>query len=793
MTLNCLLQDANATAKAKSAVSQAGRKLDNAGKFVGVGAVSKILKGHGIEINNDAIAFLYKEVFNSQINTNINFETDEALDSFKTKPTPLKEEIKNGFISKGFSKKNNLGRVIMDWKSLMNGKTETEIRNAIQSLGLNLSQKEENNLLEDLQHEWSLILRNVLEKATKVKNISTEQKTAIGRLAQILSLNATDQFENIYNEAIAKIIGISPSKIDSINRIKEMKKKLDIMSANPYAMGSNLEKDLQDALDKVIYDAQSSFDKNGGIGKNAYAAVNIVSKMYDATAMAILNNVNGIVQNVISGLTATLIKNKAKQNHETTEIARAYFTNVAVHNKTGFGSATTTFTGQTDVIKDITNFLLPKSMEDKTSGKVAKGFVNALMGVTALNGADSLFKAKMSWITFLENAETILMKRRKIGVEEARKILNEQMFGESWDKAKEKAKNNIDDMNSKGAEIPVTDATIKIFASDIIRFQLVENKILTIDDLNNAWDASIKSAGHSLGHVANNGFSNMLNLGRSHIMSSLQTALRNGDYGNAIKWAMMDIVGFKIIGRFVGGGLNWVVLASEYAGGGVIRGGVGLMINKNKKLEHIADPKTTNTDIKNALYNNQKNWDRINRGLIGGVTLLAFALMFTDDEDEKREIIEWLNNHETTKEMFLKVVPSLIALYFVHLDEMNEKDEPLDLGEDAMSRTMKDVSNLHKYSKERAFALSLFNQRIDGDVEKFIKSLNDTEKAKEIRGKMLGQFLPLNPFPTRSAVKFLDWNNEIHDYLKDKTEGKTKGFLEGAGYFKKTKEEIEDK
>jgi len=797
MTLNCLLQDAQAIKHAKDAISHAGRKLDSSKEKVSIKNIQKILSKEGIHLNNETIADLYGEVFNQEIDKNANFETSQDVAKVKGTPTPISKKITDAFL-KDFSKENKKGEKVLDWKKLMNGKTETEKRDAIDSLGLNLSQNETNELLDRMNKQWSLILAKSFEKATKTKNISNTQRNAIQKLAEIVTLNAEEEFENTYNEAIAKTIGVSSKRTEIIKKIRGLKKKLDLISNNPNAVDSVLAKQVQDDINELIHEANTSFENSGSL-----SMANAISKWVDLSLMAMLNNVGGVAQNILTGLSSLVtrgaydvLNGNTKTNEIGTDVGLAYLANVSVHNATGFGDVSTTFSGQNDAVKSLTKIV---TRGGKGIGsKAFNSIVNLITGVTFLNGADAGIKAKASWMRFIENSEKLLMARRNIGIKEARKILNEQLFGKSWEDMKGKAKKTIEELNAKGADIEVTDATITILASDMIRMQLVDNRILTQDDVINAWESSVKVAGLSMGHVSNNPLSTMMNLGRRSTQSEIEKQIKQGNYKSAALLTLGDIIAFKVLGKFVGGGTNWMILTAETAGLGIVTGGIGLMIpsTKLKNLQHISSPSVTNKDIRDYLIKRQKNIDALTRGTTGLAIIALFLLLNASDDDDKKELLSWFDKHPDVKKTAIKTLPSLLAWYMTYIDQAKQNQEsPNVFDKESMKEYKKDLSNIYKYNESRNYLLNMFNQRLDGGTlesvsKAYYKSINtDSEEKKKLAnqaiGNSIGRFFPLNPLPTRGIIKYIDYEDKIHNTIDESLSGFSKGFAEGSGIIKK--------
>lgn len=798
MTLKCILQDAQALQHAKSAIDSVGRKLTHLNKFVGVKEIQKELETKGINLNNDAIAKLYEEVFSGHIGAS-NFETQDRLNKYGTTPTALNPKFDKAFKDAGF--KTSKGG--LDWKGLMYQKTETELRDEIDNLNIRLSPKEVNELLDTLQGNWNLIVGNALKKASKISNPSPIQKNALNKLAEIINIDAQDGLEQSYTDAMAKVLGISNKRQDAIKKVKELGKSLDVINTNPTAMDSVMARDIKNQIDAIIHDANTSISTSKSL-----AAANFVSKWMDLALLSMVNNVNGVAQNILTGLSSMAtrgvydtIRGNTQRNTIGEKAGLAYLANVSTHNQSGFGEMSTQFGGRVDVVQSLTKMF---QKDGKSVGaKVANSIVNLVSGVTLLNGVDSAIKAKMAWQRFISNAEIIYSKQHNVSIKEARKVLNKEIFGKSWNDMLNQSRGIIEGLNRKGANISTTDSTISIFASDLIRAQLSDNKIMTDEMVHNAWNAAVKSAGMSMGHISNNPISTMVNYAINVSSAKIAKATKEGNYRYAALLTIGDLIAFKVFGKFMSGGSNWVILTLETAGMGLPSGFIGLVAKDEGKIKNISDPSVTNADIQKYLVMHQNAWDRIMRGSVGVALIGVFLLLNSDDEEDKRQILKWFNDHPELKKMAIKVLPSIIAWYITFADEMKNKGEKIDVfNDESWKENKKALSNTYKFSEQRNYLTNMVNQRLDGgNLESFISSSNKLdkaiesgdkdkiEKANQKFGETVGRFIPLNPLPTRGVAKYIDYKDEIHDLMLKELSGKAEGMAVGSGLIRKTDKE----
>jgi hypothetical protein len=153
-----------------------------------------------------------------------------------------------------------------------------------------------------------------------------------------------------------------------------------------------------------------------------------------------------------------------------------------------------------------------------------------------------------AWTRFISNGEEILMSDRKafdpatgkikdikgMTREQAQKNLNKEIFGQSWEQARVEAEKIMRNLNAKGADLRINKDTIERFTADVVKAQLLRNKVFTADEMKVAWDAATKTAGLEMGHVANNMFAKMLNHLKKGMDEKIEGYLTKGQYNQRI-------------------------------------------------------------------------------------------------------------------------------------------------------------------------------------------------------------------------------------------------------------------
>src|SRR5690606_11705381 len=111
------------------------------------------------------------------------------------------------------------------------------------------------------------------------------------------------------------------------------------------------------------------------------------------------------------------------------------------------------------------------------------------------------------------------------------------------------------------------------------------------------------------------------------IGDKLDTALKRGDYYTASQWKIIQGINMSFLNPFGNGGTNWMVIAAELTGFGVIR---ALPYYMKKKLSsnniEFEDYDITNFDdlraFEDAMQQERRKKIQMARGVVGAATTL---------------------------------------------------------------------------------------------------------------------------------------------------------------------------
>ncbi len=827
--LNCLIVDKAVINRIKQSLDNIANSMILADSNVVVTAKTLFnkMKAAGIDIDLQSVASIYSDVFADSIGVHKNFETYSELEAYKLVATPLNKSVKDILIAAGFSKELKNGNVILDWTKLMR-KSQDEINKEVrEAIIKSMPEATPQTVIDDvveqalkgLKSGWKQILSNAIikqQKKLRVRDnaVTKEQKNAVDKISDLYAEGLFDEFKDDYKNAMRKAVGVSGSDITTMALLDDLAKTANFMATSPYGTNNHLGTILQHKATAII--AQAKYEDANWVLK----ITQNIKGLFDFVLLKILNNPFNRLENYMSGAAGSLFgKNTyGTPEREIMELRSAVKRDIIRNGGNDFGEVNNLLQGDRNAIDKVRE-KLSKLLTGDDNNKATNWVYAQVMGTASLNAVDSYRKVSNTWIRFVSAMESILVSKG-LTKDEAKKQLHEQLFGkDKWKNATVKANDFIDEANKKGGyKIVKNEETIKRFAADIIKTELVESKLITNDEMQGAWNAGYKSAGREMGHVANNALTKGLTALKQKTGDEIDKSVKNKKYNAAALLILTDVVLNKIALKFLGGGTNWVILKLEKGGLGIVTGGLSrLRYSSSFSNKNIADlsPK----EMEQAIYEIQKSNDKLTRGTIGLITNVVLTTLIVgylskgDDDEEKRRkkrLLEWLDKHYQVQKLITKAAPLWIAAYLAKMQQDRVSWNKLD---DVFKKqpAVTYLQNLVNVNPE----YSLFNQGIKsipafsepvsekdynnqinskGKVINHRKSYSDylesEEKnqtsASENIGKLLGNYLDLNPLPT-SMIKgginiYKDITGQTAEYKKLEYENKKNAIL--AGYFK---------
>ena len=687
------------------------------------------------------------------------------------------KKYKNGI----FTKTDKNGNVKLNYDALSGHvKSEQDLRDnvkdALTDAGFNPA---DIGIIQDsLAEEFKDAYANILDKATK--KLQTKQdakerpiinKSDLERLAQLHALRA---FGSAHEKLIYELLGLTSKNQTAINKAEQIAQELNTMRDAGYVAGNQKERELNqmvnDLIDQARYDSAPA----------NYKRAKVISDIFSMANLSLLNNIKNRIENWAGG-EFEKFSQFAKRGFrfmpsEITALSKAYKSNMVENGGQSFGEMDMLFHGNTEISnkmrKKLLGWLDASSSESKE--KWINWTYNQVMGTAALNGIDTLNKVQNTWSRFITNMEKVLADADQTKTkQEIRNKLHEQLFGNvtdkngntitRWEDAENKARDLIATVenSASGSILKTTPQMIKMLAADIVKAELINNQVLTEDQLNASWDAAYKAAGRAMGHVSNNPVSQQLQLYNNKVHQDMQKALDEGNFGKAATLTYKNILVNKIALKFVGGATNWLVLNLE-------KTGLRLIIAPFEKGPSLKGVSSLSAEqMEEALYENQIAADKVARGWVGATIntalfLAIYAFVGGDSEENKKRRRELFNKIEKNKwgNKYINILPMYITAY-IAVQKQEKTKEGL-AGTLNPFRFSPLRNYLYSNLLNRNEAYSLDNQLITAlggifnNSNKTRTRNNKQHQGWETTGKILGNFFNVDPLPFRPFKDMTD-------------------------------------
>jgi len=546
----------------------------------------------------------------------------------------------------GFGKELANGKTILNWNKLAGGVGDIQdLRNNVDNV---LSKNGfSNDVIEgvknSLENEFNELLARTAEK--RLKQLDSRQNS-IGRTAEqksdlkrLSELNNLGIFNGSYEKLLNNILGVPDLQQQDIqdlhnlaNAASELYREVDKeLGSNIFA--SRHLQTIQRSIDSII--ARNINNKT-----RTLKVVSNIKAFMDVMLTGLLMRPFTILENLYSGIKEVLVPTVMGKglNKEDVEIYRKMLSDVAIRGQ-AFGEEIGNFSPQE---------LYTNTLKWKWKGGTAKekgnSIIHAIMipGRIGLMGFDSANKVVITNKVF-NNAIYQALTQNGKSKEDATKLMNEALYGENFEKSKERAKEMIEKVNTKLPDkykIPVNSRTITTFANDLVKHNLNANGALTNEVIEAAYKSSYHVAGYGLGHEANNTVSSAVRGYRTKRKQEEDRLIKEKDWNKVAMHRLKDTYTNGMILRFIGGATNWVYLrAQANLGLGLATGFLG---NWNGDID-FADKKTIQASIKDI----QGRRNMIARSVVGlSSTAIAYMIGFAlyrnegEDKDKKARLTE---------------------------------------------------------------------------------------------------------------------------------------------------------
>lgn len=553
----------------------------------------------------------------------------------------------------GFGKTLKNGTSILDWNKLAGeiGSIQ-DLRDNIETVlfknGYNQDVIE--GVKNSLENEFTELQGRILEKAenelSKRQTPTQRERTNKSDLRRLAELNNLGIFKSSYNKALYNLIGVDDLQQEDLNDLE----KIADAASNLYRevdknygseiFASRQFQTLQRYIDSII--ARNINNKTKSL--KVLAAI---KNFLDVYLTGLLSGPLTILENLWSGVKEMFVPTLmgAGINKEDAEIYRRTLADVVTRGQ-AFGEEVGSFAPRELYVNTLKWKWLGGTAKEKAESLLFALTIPARIG---LLGFDSANKVTITNKIF-KNSIYQALTQQGMGKEDAKKLMNEALYGQSFQDAKTQAKGMIERTNADLPDkhkIPINNNTITTLANDLVKANLNSNGAMTNDVLEAAYKSSYHVAGYGLGHEANNWFSKQVKGMRNTMQQEEDRLVKDKEWNKLAVHRLKSTFVNNMIVRFAAGASNWLYLRLQSGLGlGLVTGFLG---DWNKEIDF-----ESKTKIKQSIKDIQNSRNKIGRALIGtSATAFAYILYYalTDpkDEDDEKKLAELKRRLEELK------------------------------------------------------------------------------------------------------------------------------------------------
>lgn len=544
----------------------------------------------------------------------------------------------------GFGKELKNGKTIIDWNKLAGdiGSVQDIRDNVERVLSDNgYSQDVIDGVKNALVDEFTELQTRILEKADK--ELSKREKalervpTSKSDLRRLSELNNLGIFNGAHDKVLYDLLGVGELQQEDIQDLKQLAQA----ASNLYrevdknyggeVFASRQFQSLQRFIDSII--ARNINNKT-----KLLKTLSLIKNFFDVYLTGLLTGPLTILENLWSGVKEMFVPTimGAGLNKQDVELYWKMLSDVTSRGQQ-FGEEIGSFAPRELYVNTLSWKWKGSTVKEKAESLLFALTVPARVG---LLGFDSANKVTITNKTF-KNAILKALRQNGMNKEDAKKLINEALYGQSFEDAKTQAKELMEKTNNDLPDkykIPVNNNTIATLANDLVKANLNANGAITKEVLEAAYKSSYHVAGYGLGHEANNPLSGQIKSWRSNMRKEEERLAKEKDWDKLAMHRLKSTFVNNIVIRFTAGATNWLYLRIQSAGLGLATGFMGDW-NKDIDFESKESIQQSIKDIQNAR-------NKIGRALVGiSYMTLSYMIYYAisggdDDEDKKNKLTE---------------------------------------------------------------------------------------------------------------------------------------------------------
>jgi hypothetical protein len=546
----------------------------------------------------------------------------------------------------GFGKTLSNDTTILDWNKLAGGiGSVQDIRdNVEQVLSDNgYSQDVIDGVKNALISEFTELQTRILEKADKElakrEKALEREPTSKSDLRRLAELNNLGIFNGTHDRVLYDLLGVGELQQADIEDLKQ----IAIAASNLYrevdknygseVFASRQFQALQRFIDNII--ARNINNKT-----KLLKALSLIKNFFDVYLTGLLTGPLTILENLWSGVKEMFVPTimGAGINKQDAQLYWKMLADVTSRGQQ-FGEEIGSFAPRE---------LYVNSLQWKWKGSTAKEKAESLLFAltiparVGLLGFDSANKVTITNKTF-KNAIYKTLTQQGMSKDDAKKFMNEALYGQSFEDAKQQARELMEKTNNDLPDkykVPINNNTITTLANDVVKANLNANGAITKEVLEAAYKSSYHVAGYGLGHEANNPLSGQIKSWRNNMRKEEERLAKEKNWDKLAMHRLKSTFVNNIVIRFTAGATNWLYLRIQSAGLGLATGFMGDW-NKDIDFESKESIQQSIKDIQNAR-------NKIGRALVGisYMTLsymIYYAISGVDDDEDKKNKLSELN------------------------------------------------------------------------------------------------------------------------------------------------------
>ena len=544
----------------------------------------------------------------------------------------------------GFGKELKNGKTIIDWNKLAGdiGSVQDIRDNVERVLSDNgYSQDVIDGVKNALVDEFTELQTRILEKADK--ELSKREK-ALERvpasksdLRRLAELNNLGIFNGTHDRVLYDLLGVGELQQEDIQDLKQLAQA----ASNLYrevdknyggeVFASRQFQSLQRFIDSII--ARNINNKT-----KLLKTLSLIKNFFDVYLTGLLTGPLTILENLWSGVKEMFVPTimGAGLNKQDVKLYWKMLADVTSRGQQ-FGEEIGSFAPRELYVNTLSWKWKGGTVKEKAESLLFALTVPARVG---LLGFDSANKVTITNKTF-KNAILSALTQNGMTKEDAKKFINEALYGQSFEDAKTQARELMEKTNNDLPDkykIPVNNNTITTLANDLVKANLNANGAITKEVLEAAYKSSYHVAGYGLGHEANNPASRQIKSWRSDLRKEEERLAKEKKWDKLAMHRLKATFVNSIIIRFAAGATNWLYLRIQSAGLGLATGFMGDW-NKDIDFESKETIQQSIKDIQNAR-------NKIGRALVGiSYMTLSYMLYYAlsggaDDDDKKNKLAE---------------------------------------------------------------------------------------------------------------------------------------------------------